>query len=346
MSSEKVNKGKKQLSLDKNIITVSNNKNNVDNVDNVDSEKLKKTTSNNDDIDIEQQFSGLLETLGNLRGQITQIQNQVRTLEKNVKKQSKSNKKESKSRIIRKPSGFAKPSKISDELITFMNKTKGTELARTEVTQYIINYIKENSLQNMENRKNINPDKKLSDLLPKNLDKCFFPNSGAEANEGAIKLAYKYHKGKRDYILHSDRAFHGKLIATGSLGGNYFEDELFQRLPHISNFEYNNIVSLKSKINYLQKNGEYFGLRVKGDSMIEAGINDGDTVIIKKASTADTGQIAVVLIDEQEATLKRIRKKGNTIALEAANKNYDTKIYASNRIKIQGRLISLYRNFH
>ena len=59
----------------------------------------------------------------------------------------------------------------------------------------------------------------------------------------------------------------------------------------------------------LQKNGEYFGLRVKGDSMIEAGINDGDTVIIKKASTADTGQIAVVLIDEQEATLKRIRKK-------------------------------------
>ena len=96
----------------------------------------------------------------------------------------------------------------------------------------------------------------------------------------------------------------------------------------------------------LQKNGDYFGLKVKGDSMIEAGINNGDTVIIKKTSTADTGQIAVVLIDEQEATLKRIRKKGNTIALEAANKNYDTKIYASNRIKIQGRLISLYRNFH
>ena len=77
----------------------------------------------------------------------------------------------------------------------------------------------------------------------------------------------------------------------------------------------------------MQKNGEYFGLKVKGDSMIEAGINDGDTVIIKKTSTADTGQIAVVLIDEQEATLKRIRKKGNTIALEAANKNYDTVSY-------------------
>ena len=96
----------------------------------------------------------------------------------------------------------------------------------------------------------------------------------------------------------------------------------------------------------LQNNGEHFGLKIKGDSMIEAGINDGDTVIVKKASNAENGQIAVVLIDEQEATLKRVRKKGNTIALESANKNYDTKIYAANRIKIQGKLISLYRNFH
>ena len=96
----------------------------------------------------------------------------------------------------------------------------------------------------------------------------------------------------------------------------------------------------------LQNNGEHFGLKVKGDSMIEAGIHDGDTVIIKKSSTADNGEIAVVLIDDEEATLKRIRKKGKTIALEAANKNYGTKIYASNRIKIQGKLISLYRKFH
>ena len=96
----------------------------------------------------------------------------------------------------------------------------------------------------------------------------------------------------------------------------------------------------------LQNNGEYFGLKVKGDSMIEAGINDGDTVIIKKTSLADNGEIAVVLIDDEEATLKRIRKKGKTIALEAANKNYGTKIYAANRIKIQGKLISLYRKFH
>ena len=75
-------------------------------------------------------------------------------------------------------------------------------------------------------------------------------------------------------------------------------------------------------------------------------IADGDTVIVKKTSNVDSGQIAVVLIDDQEATLKRVRKKGNTIALEAANRNYGTKIYAANRIKIQGKLVSLYRNFH
>ena len=80
----------------------------------------------------------------------------------------------------------------------------------------------------------------------------------------------------------------------------------------------------------LQNNGEHYGLKVKGDSMIEAGIADGDTVIIKKVSNVDNGQIAVVLIDDQEATLKRVRKKGNTIALEAANRNYGTKIYAAN----------------
>ncbi len=96
----------------------------------------------------------------------------------------------------------------------------------------------------------------------------------------------------------------------------------------------------------LQNNGEHYGLKVEGDSMVEAGISDGDTVIVKKTSDVENGQIAVVLIDDQEATLKRVRKKGNTIALEAANRNYGTKIYAANRIKIQGKLVSLYRNFH
>ena len=77
----------------------------------------------------------------------------------------------------------------------------------------------------------------------------------------------------------------------------------------------------------LSKNGEHFGLIISGDSMIEAGINDGDTVIVKKSNTADNGQIVVALIDDQEAMLKRIRKKGKVVALESANKRYVTKIF-------------------
>ena len=95
----------------------------------------------------------------------------------------------------------------------------------------------------------------------------------------------------------------------------------------------------------LNKNDNFFGLKIQGDSMIEAGINDGDTVIIKKADKADNGQIVVALIDDYEAMLKRIRVKGKTVALESANKNYETKIFGPDRVKVQGVLVSLYRNF-
>ena len=95
----------------------------------------------------------------------------------------------------------------------------------------------------------------------------------------------------------------------------------------------------------IEKKGEYFGLKVQGDSMIEAGINDGDTVIVKKADTAENGKIVVALIDDNEAMLKRIRRKGKTVALESANRNYETKIFGPDRVKVQGVLVSLYRNF-
>ena len=95
----------------------------------------------------------------------------------------------------------------------------------------------------------------------------------------------------------------------------------------------------------LGKNGEHFGLKISGDSMIEAGINDGDTIIVKKAHTANNGQIVVALIDNHEAMLKRIRKKGKVVALESANKKYETKIFGPDRVKVQGVLVSLYRNF-
>jgi len=95
----------------------------------------------------------------------------------------------------------------------------------------------------------------------------------------------------------------------------------------------------------LSNKGEHFGLKISGDSMIEAGINDGDTVIVRKTNTADNGQIVVALIDDHEAMLKRIRKKGKVVALESANKSYETKIFGPDRVKIQGVLVSLYRNF-
>ena len=95
----------------------------------------------------------------------------------------------------------------------------------------------------------------------------------------------------------------------------------------------------------MEKNGEYFGLKVQGDSMIEAGISEGDTVIVKKTDTADNGKIVVALIDDHEAMLKRIRRKGKTIALESANRNYETKIFGPDRVKVQGVLVSLYRKF-
>ena len=106
-----------------------------------------------------------------------------------------------------------------------------------------------------------------------------------------------------------------------------------------------NEVSRISLPEELTKSGEHFGLQVSGDSMIEAGINDGDTVIVKKANTANNGQIVVALIDDHEAMLKRIRKKGKVVALESANKRYETKIFGPDRVKVQGILVSLYRNF-
>jgi repressor LexA len=91
--------------------------------------------------------------------------------------------------------------------------------------------------------------------------------------------------------------------------------------------------------------GEHFALEVKGDSMIEAGILDGDTVLVKKQDTANNGEIVVALVDEEEATLKRLRRKGASIALEAANPAYETRIFGPDRVRIQGRLVGLMRRY-
>jgi repressor LexA len=91
--------------------------------------------------------------------------------------------------------------------------------------------------------------------------------------------------------------------------------------------------------------GEHFALEVRGDSMIEAGIFDGDTIIVKRQDTANSGDIVVALIDDEEATLKRLRRKGASIALEAANPAYETRIFGPDRVRIQGRLTGLLRKY-
>ncbi|WP_158964002.1 transcriptional repressor LexA [Chachezhania sediminis] len=91
--------------------------------------------------------------------------------------------------------------------------------------------------------------------------------------------------------------------------------------------------------------GSHYALEVKGDSMIDAGINDGDIVVIRESSVAENGEIVVALIDDQEATLKRFRRESGAIALEAANPAYPTRIYPENKVKVQGRLVGLIRTY-
>jgi repressor LexA len=95
----------------------------------------------------------------------------------------------------------------------------------------------------------------------------------------------------------------------------------------------------------LSGRGHHFALEVKGDSMIDAGINDGDIVVIREQATAENGDIVVALVEEQEATLKRFRRKGGMIALEAANPAYETRVFPDHAVRVQGRLVGLIRTY-
>ena len=95
----------------------------------------------------------------------------------------------------------------------------------------------------------------------------------------------------------------------------------------------------------LSGKGQHYALEVKGDSMIDAGINDGDIVVIQEQTTAENGDIVVALVDDQEATLKRFRRRGDMIALEAANAAYETRVYPDHKVKVQGRLVGLIRSY-
>jgi repressor LexA len=95
----------------------------------------------------------------------------------------------------------------------------------------------------------------------------------------------------------------------------------------------------------LRAAGRHYALTVKGDSMIDAGINNGDVVVIQEQSTADNGDIVVALVEDQEATLKTFRRRGTTIALEAANPAYETRLYQHHQVKVQGKLVGLIRTY-
>lgn len=95
----------------------------------------------------------------------------------------------------------------------------------------------------------------------------------------------------------------------------------------------------------LSGRGHHYALEVKGDSMIEAGINDGDIVVIREQSTAENGDIVVALVEDHEATLKRFRRRGSMIALEAANPAYETRVFPDHAVKVQGRLVGLIRSY-
>lgn len=95
----------------------------------------------------------------------------------------------------------------------------------------------------------------------------------------------------------------------------------------------------------MSRAGRHYALEVKGDSMINAGINHGDVVVIREQATADNGDIVVALVEEQEATLKTFRRRGRTIALEAANPAYETRLYQDHQVRVQGRLVGLIRSY-
>ncbi|WP_068082905.1 transcriptional repressor LexA [Polycladidibacter stylochi] len=91
--------------------------------------------------------------------------------------------------------------------------------------------------------------------------------------------------------------------------------------------------------------GEHYALEVKGDSMVDAGILDGDTVLVRKCAVAENGEIVVAIVDGEEATLKRLRKKGDSVALEAANPAYETRIFGPDRVSVQGKMVALFRRY-
>ena len=142
--------------------------------------------------------------------------------------------------------------------------------------------------------------------------------------------------------------FAGSLSGTSSRGeGDVVQLPLYGRIAAGTPIE-----ALRDSTSFadvpasLLGNGDHYALEVSGDSMVEAGIFDGDVAIVHRCDTADNGTIVVALVDNSEATLKRLRKRGNTLALEPANPAYETRIFGRDQVKVQGRLVALIRRYN
>ena len=157
-------------------------------------------------------------------------------------------------------------------------------------------------------------------------------------------------------IIHNPTAVAEKTVSQGTKSDNVVEGEFGQAtsiaLPLLGQIAAGTpIEALSDHSRFLDvpssmiSSGEHFALEIVGDSMVEAGIHDGDTVVIKKTNIANHGDIVVALIDEHEATLKTLRKEDGRIGLEPANRHYQTRYFSSNAVRIQGKLAGLIRNY-
>jgi repressor LexA len=135
--------------------------------------------------------------------------------------------------------------------------------------------------------------------------------------------------------------------AAAPVGAEAVELPLYGRIaagtPIEALRDQNNMIGIPASL--LTGAQEHYALEVAGDSMADVGVLDGDTIIIQRCDTAENGAIVVALVDENEVTLKRIRRKGASIALEPANKSYETRIFGPDRVKVQGRLVGLIRRY-
>jgi repressor LexA len=152
--------------------------------------------------------------------------------------------------------------------------------------------------------------------------------------------------GSRRHLAKVETTSHGALSGAANDGGAMVELPLYGRIaagtPIEALADPSATIQLPAA---LIGTGEHYALEVAGDSMVDAGIFDGDTAIIQRTSTALNGEIVVALVDREEATLKRLRRKGNSVALEPANKRYETRIFGPNRVEVQGRLVGLFRKY-